>query len=204
MVKWFSAPGCWFRPPVRRYQAHDHDGRRGLGPVLPSVYDTHVMTTMLNTRSLAVIPLAGGPMAAPPRPPVTPYSLLIDSLLLAGDRTPPATSPDPLRLYRLWAFLIPNVAAGSPRAGHGPQSPGTGGGRRGYGSTSAFRPLPTGSPSWDPPGTWSLPLPASAAARPRACVQTCVRPPLPGPVLRSCVLLPGSAGSLSWMSYMAH
>jgi len=44
-------------------------------------------------------PLAGAhppgwrPDGRSPRPPVTPYSLLIDSLLLAGDRTPPAASP---------------------------------------------------------------------------------------------------------------
>src|SRR6476646_5701574 len=97
MVKRGSGgPGCWFRAPVRRYQAHDHDGRRGLGPVLPSGDDTHVMTTMPNTRSLALIPPAGGPTAVRRDPPVTPCSLLLDSLLPAGDRTPPAPSADPL------------------------------------------------------------------------------------------------------------
>jgi len=51
------------------------------------------MTTMLNTRSLALIPPAGDPTAVRHDPPVTPCSLLLDSLLPAGDRTPPAPSP---------------------------------------------------------------------------------------------------------------
>src|SRR5215831_12648104 len=109
MVKRFSVPGCWFRPPVRRYQAHDHDGRRGLGPVLPSANDTHVMTTMLNTRSLVLIPPAGGPMAVrrdPLFPRVPRYS--VPCCWLATGRPPrPVLTP-----LALWRMVIPHSERG--------------------------------------------------------------------------------------------
>src|SRR5215467_5002796 len=162
------------------------------------------MTTMLNTRSLVLIPPAGGPMAARPRPPVTPCPLLLDSFcwLLTGRPPRPVLTPLGAVAYGHSSF---RTWLRDPREQ----------------GTDLGLPVPAVSTEGTDRRQLAGLCPAShrLGIHPEHGRYLCRREQRLGlgracrhvyglPFLdRDCdpvQLLPGSAGSLSWRSYMAH